>query len=372
MDIVELLPKLVRSGIESDKKTFEAVLLMIIRKIKNDHPDIASELTKVMGYSSNVDVSRSMGLFPLPVDKETRYPLVKVEETLDIPDPILNEYTRNQLDDFINERKMIERFLQENIVPPNSLLLNGPPGVGKSYIAKWLSYKLQLPLIVLDLATSISSYLGRSGQNIRYIFDFAKVQNSILFLDELDAIAKRRDDSSDLGELKRLVNVLLKELEMLPYTCIIIGATNHPELLDKAIWRRFDRTLAISMPEENERRLLLLRHFGQMIKDVDNDTIEYLAKNTRNVNAADICKLSEHIKRQIILNKEEPKKIIALMELFKIVTLSSRDDKARLCLDLKNEFPTLTIRDIEKITRIPATTVLRYIKAKKECKNAGE
>lgn len=85
----------------------------------------------------------------------------------------------------------------------------------------------------MDLATSISSYLGRSGQNIKNIFDYAKSFPSILLLDEIDAIAKRRDDASDLGELKRLVNVLLKESETWPSQSIIIAATNHPGLLDK-------------------------------------------------------------------------------------------------------------------------------------------
>ncbi|GHU73004.1 ATPase AAA [Spirochaetia bacterium] len=372
MDVVELLPKLVKSGLETDKKAFESVILTIIRKIKSEYPEVASEMTKIMAYSSHSGISRSIDMSPLPIDKETRYPLVKVENALEVLDPILNEHTRKQLDDFIDERKMIDQFLKEDIIPPNSLLLNGPPGVGKSYIAKWLSYQLNLPLIVLDLATSISSYLGRSGQNIRYIFDYAKSNNSILFLDELDAIAKRRDDNSDLGELKRLVNVLLKELEMLPYTCIIIGATNYPELLDKAIWRRFDRSLTIPMPEENERKLLLLRHLGPMVQFFGDDTIQYLAKNTKDINAADICKLSEHIKRQIVLNKNESKKIIALTELFKITQLMSRDEKIALCSRLKEEFPHLSQRDIEKITLIPLTSISRYLKSERTQENAGE
>ena len=126
----------------------------------------------------------------LPVDKESRYSLVRVDEPVETLDPVLDEYTRAQLDDFIHERQMLDIFMQEDIIPPNSLLLDGPPGVGKTYIAKWMSYRLNLPLVTLDLASSISSYLGRSGQNIRSIFEYAKSQNSILFLDELDAIAK--------------------------------------------------------------------------------------------------------------------------------------------------------------------------------------
>lgn len=213
---------------------------------------------------------------------------------------------------FIKERNFLTQFIQAGVTPPNSLLLSGQPGVGKTYIAHWISNQLDLPLVDLDLATSISSYLGRSGQNIRSIFDYAKAQPSVLFLDELDAIAKRRDDSGDLGELKRLVNVLLKEIEDYPVAGVIIGATNHPELLDKAIWRRFDRTLTIEMPEVLERKQLLARHLDGYTDAIGKDIIEFIAITTNDVNSADVCKLCEHIKRQLILTPEASPQIIAL------------------------------------------------------------
>jgi SpoVK/Ycf46/Vps4 family AAA+-type ATPase len=367
MTAFDLLPKLIRSSLDLDRKAIEATALMIIKKIKNEYPETAAEIAKALTYSGfENSAARSMDMQPLPVDRETRYSLVKVEEPIEVPDPILEEYVRHQLEDFINERKMLKVFLEEDIIPPNSILLDGLPGVGKTYISSWMSYRLNLPLVTLDLASSISSYLGRSGQNIRDIFEYAKSQNAILFLDELDAIAKRRDDAGDLGELKRLVNVLLKELEACPSTCVIIGATNHPELLDKAIWRRFDRALTIPMPGEDERKLLLLRHLGKLTNLLDEDTISYLARNTKDINAADICKLSEHIKRQSLLNQQDPKKLIALAELFKIVQLSSRDEKVSLCKKLRSDFPQLSQRDLSLITRIPLTSVSRYLTKSKE------
>lgn len=362
MDVFDLLPKLIRASLEYDRKTTESIALMISRKIKKDRPEISAEISKALsftGYESAL--ARSIDMQTLPVDKESRYSLVNVDEPVEILDPVLDEYTRTQLDDFIREREMLAVFMQEDIVPPNSLLLNGPPGVGKTYIAKWMSYRLNLPLVTLDLASSISSYLGRSGQNIRSIFEYAKSQNSILFLDELDAIAKRRDDAGDLGELKRLVNVLLKELEACPSSCVIIGATNHPELLDKAIWRRFDRTLAISMPDEGARKELLLRHLGKANANIGDEIISYIAKQSKNINAADVCKLSEHIKRQMIMNPETSPKLVALTELFKIVSFSARGEKVELCKMLKSSFPGLTQRDISQITQISLATVSRYL-----------
>jgi SpoVK/Ycf46/Vps4 family AAA+-type ATPase len=367
MNAFDLIPKLIRSSLEADKKNIEATALMIARKIKKDYPSAAEEIAKALAYSKiDSSATRSIDMQPLPVDKETRYSLVKIEEPVEVPDPILEDFIRQQLEDFIKERQILEEFLKEDIVPPNSILFDGPPGVGKTYIAYWLAYRLNTPIITLDLASSISSYLGRTGQNIRNIFDYAKSQRTILFLDELDAIAKRRDDAGDLGELKRLVNVLLKELEDCPSSCVIIGATNHPELLDKAIWRRFDRTLTISMPDERERRSLLIRHLGKFGDDLKRDTLDYLVKQTKNVNAADICKLSEHMKRRVFLSPNEPLQIIAFSELYKIKPLSTKEDKSNICRILKKEFSGLSLRDISMITQIPSTTVSRYLNANKK------
>lgn len=368
MDAIELIPKLLRSGLDGDRKMLEATALMIIKKIRKDRPDVADEISHTLAYLGASSVTaRTLNMQSLPVDKESRYALVDVEDPLDTPAPILDEYTRQQIDDFIKERNMMPQFLQAGIVPPNSLLLSGHPGVGKTYIVHWISSQLKLPLVTLDLATSISSYLGRSGQNIRSIFEYAKAQPAVLFLDELDAIAKRRDDSADLGELKRLVNVLLKEIEDYPTTSIIIGATNHPELLDKAIWRRFDRSLTIQMPEVPERKSLLLRHLDGTGDKIGNATLDYIAANTRGVNAADICKLCEHMKRQFLLYPDIPVKIVALSELFKIVVPADRDERIQICQKIKAEFPAMSLRDISQITRIPLTTVSRYLsKDKKE------
>ena len=200
MDVFELIPKLLRSSIDGDRKMMEATALMIVRKIRKDRPDVADEISQVLAYMGAASpYSRSINLPPLPIDKESRYALVSIEEPTAILPPVLSEYTQIQISDFLKERNLISQFISAGITPPNSMLLSGQPGVGKTYIAHWIATQLNLPLVTLDLATSISSYLGRSGQNIRSVFDYAKAQPSVLFLDELDAIAKRRDDTGYLG-----------------------------------------------------------------------------------------------------------------------------------------------------------------------------
>ena len=273
----EYIPKLIRAALNNDRKNVEAIALLMGRKLRREDPGISEEIMRALAcVNTGASVMRSIDISPLPVDKETRHQLAKVDEPLKIEAPILQADVYNQLNEFLRERQLIDKFLEQDIIPPNSILLYGKPGVGKTYIAKWLSYMLNMPLVTLDLASAISSYLGRSGQNIKSLFEFTKSQNVILFLDEIDAIAKKRDDASDLGELKRLVNVLLKELEDCPVTCVIIGATNHPELLDRAIWRRFDREINVSMPALDQRKELLLRGLGSYGSEISKNVFDIL------------------------------------------------------------------------------------------------
>lgn len=359
----EYVPKLIRAALNNDRKNVEAISLMIGRKLKKEDPAAAAEIMKILSCTnSGADVLRSIDMSPVPVDRETRSQLAKLEEPVKVEDPILDERVMEELQQFFRERSLLDKFLEQDIVPPNSILLYGNPGVGKTLIAKWISYKLGMPMITLDLANSISSYLGRSGQNIKSIFQYTKEQNVILFLDEIDAIAKRRDDATDLGELKRLVNVLLKELEDCPVTCVIIGATNHPELLDKAIWRRFDRNIAVPLPESDQRRALIARSLSQHMEEIDDAVIRILTEGTEKLSAADICKMCEHIKRKTILYPERSVALLAITEYCEYVGGETKEQKVQICKALKNYGKKMTVNQISQITGIPKSSVDRYLK----------
>lgn len=120
---------------------------------------------------------------------------------------------------------------------PLSLLMYGPPGTGKNRIARFIAQELSLDLYVTRLDGLISSFLGSTLKNIRTLFDFAAKTPCILFLDEFDVIAKLRGDSQELGELKRVVNSFIQNLDNVGNQSIVVAATNHEELLDSAIWR---------------------------------------------------------------------------------------------------------------------------------------
>jgi len=151
----------------------------------------------------------------------------------------------------VDERTHLKELLDAGLEPARSAIFTGPPGVGKTMAARWIARILGRPLLILDLAAVMSSYLGRTGTNLRYVLDYAKSLDCVLLLDEIDAIAKRRDDQAEIGELKRLVTVLIQQIDDWPSSGLLLAATNHANLLDPAIWRRFDMVVEFPLPSED-------------------------------------------------------------------------------------------------------------------------
>lgn len=189
---------------------------------------------------------------PAPVDNDSRMQLVEVLYPVILDKtPVLAPKVEALLNACLKEWANIDLLLNAGLAPARMLLFCGLPGTGKTMAAHWLAQELKLPLLTLNLATVMSSYLGKTGNNLKAVFDHANTRPCVLLLDEFDAIAKRRDDGSDVGELKRLVNVLLQALDDWPANSMLVAATNHGELLDPAVWRRFDGIVNFEKPSAN-------------------------------------------------------------------------------------------------------------------------
>ena len=193
------------------------------------------------------------GLSSKPVDQESRMEIVDVE--LVLPEDvnlILNDFLRSEIDGVVTMRNKRDILARYGMDAQNYLLLYGPPGCGKTSIARYIAAQTGLPLVTARLDSLVSSLLGSTAKNIRKVFDYAAQQECILFLDEFDVVAKRRDDENELGELKRVVNSLLQNIDTFGQGSILIAATNHQDLLDQAVWRRFNKVIEIPMPTNGE------------------------------------------------------------------------------------------------------------------------
>ncbi|MDO8296903.1 MAG: ATP-binding protein [Caulobacter sp.] len=174
-------------------------------------------------------------------------------------EPVFFPTVSKQLHALVDERLNSDALRAVSLEPTRTALFVGPPGVGKTMAARWVARELGRPLLTLDLAAVMSSYLGRTGSNLRLVLDYAKGIDCVLLLDELDAIAKRRDDREEIGELKRLVTVLIQQIDDWPSSNLLIAATNHAELLDPAIWRRFEAVVDFPLPDRRTAESFVLQ-----------------------------------------------------------------------------------------------------------------
>lgn len=241
---------LARVALSGRSHDLQVLVRKLARRYKASDEQLARELTDLLRKTPlKESPARRVEPAGLPVDNDSRLPLLRLAEhpVLDV-EPVYDEGTWGKLRQIVEEQKNIARLSAAGIDPTRTVLFTGPPGVGKTFSAKWIARELGRPLATLDLSAVMSSFLGRTGNNVRVVLDYARDHDCVLLLDELDAVAKRRDDATEIGELKRLVTVLLQEIDEWPATGLLLAATNHPDLLDPAVWRRFETIVEFKLP----------------------------------------------------------------------------------------------------------------------------
>lgn len=179
------------------------------------------------------------------------------ERTLD--SLILPDKIEAQIREVVEEQYRAELLHAHNLRARNRLLFAGPPGNGKTTLAEALAFELMVPLIIIRYETLIGSYLGETSGRLRHVLDHARTQRCILFFDEFETLGKERGDTHETGEIKRVVSSLLMQIDALPDYVVVVAASNHPELLDRAVWRRFQVRVELTHPSSQQLCQLIER-----------------------------------------------------------------------------------------------------------------
>ncbi len=261
-----------------------------------------SRITMSQSFFSGVETLTPQST--IPVDRETGASLAEIIFPQDCLNemPILEPNLGSAINSIIDEWRHQDLLREAGVHPTTTCLLYGPPGTGKTQIALNLGTLLNMPVVLARLDGVISSFLGTTGRNVANLFSFANRYSCILLLDEFDAIAKLRDDPHEIGEIKRVVNTLLQNIDQRKGQGFTIATTNHEQLLDSAVWRRFDVRIAIGLPSFSERLKIVARYFGEI--GISTEYTQFVAWLCEGMSGGDIESLARQIKRYRALNSE--------------------------------------------------------------------
>lgn len=303
-----ILRQLVKAGSTGDITAFRQASEAIIQEERQkQHHLLANDLEQILygdKYRSTSQATKTLR-DRIPLDPERGLPLLSLHDSArGLEHIVLSEENQHILDDILEQHHRADVLRGYGLRPADKILFCGPPGCGKTLAAEVIATELSFPLALIRLDSVVSSYLGETAANLRKVFDFIDSSPMVALFDEFDALGKERADSSEHGELKRVVNAVLQMLDAYQGKSLIIAATNHEGMLDSAIWRRFEEVLVFGPPTREQLAHFLKIKLRGVRRDFELDD-EQILSLFPDMTYADAERVVRHAIKEMILKGQE-------------------------------------------------------------------
>ena len=293
----DLLISLVKAGSSGDTAQARSVAEAIIaeERVKR-HNILADRLTDVMRVNGGDSAAAFIG----PSQRQHRQFLLELTPQRRLADLVLTDVARRACEELVEEQHRASILRTHSLEPRHRVLLVGPPGNGKTSLAEAIAEALSASLFVVRYEALIGSFLGETASRLKRVFDYARTTPCVLFFDEFDAVGKERGDVHETGEIKRVVSSLLMQVDDLPSYTVVIAATNHAELLDRAVWRRFQVRLALNPPTRRDLTAYVAR-FADSLDEPLGQTPATIARSLGAVSYAEAEEFCRDVRRRSVL-----------------------------------------------------------------------
>lgn len=291
-----------RSHIDDDNEQFLSVALQVAAsEARKGHNKLATELRDVVEKSRTQKSKKSARPVPLAQPRGDLGDLVSVSYSdTRLSGMVLTDGLAERLKRITVEQRQRHRLAEHGLTPRRKILLIGPPGSGKTMTASALAGELKLPLFTVVFESLITRFMGETASKLRLLFEAMQQTDGVYFFDEFDAIGSRRSDTNDVGEIRRVLNSFLQLLENDDSDGLIIAATNHPELLDPALFRRFDDVIEYAMPTPDIAMGILKRRLATF--DTKGIDWEKVVEAAGSVSQADLSRIADEAAKRSILD----------------------------------------------------------------------
>ena len=300
----EQIKALVKSHLDGDEDRFLTIAMQLAASAaRQGHGKFAEELKALVDAAKSKPVvpqRTKSGPVPVVQPRGELAGLLSVQYSkLHLTDLVLDASISERLQRVVLEHAQQSKLKSFGLSPRRKLLFVGPPGSGKTMTASALAGEMNLPLFTIVLDGLITKYMGETAAKLRIIFDAIQSTRAVYFFDEFDAVGGKRESQNDVGEIRRVLNSFLQFLEQDQSDSLIIGATNHPELLDRAVFRRFDDVIEYSPPNDQQIRQLITERLSAL--GTKQLSWESLLKEAQGLSYADITNSCNDAAKEAIL-----------------------------------------------------------------------